>query len=186
MGGDDDDRRQALMEVELPEWLVTTGWPTEMANLVRPPAPTASPVAPENPDVQTPVQISDEEPATAEGERDDLFARIAKRTGQPVDPGFKDLQRASDLDAPEKPKDHHNHAWERTDGILCCTCGAWIDDGDPAHPNGIVRDEDWTPAVVLTTQLNPEPTVVTVVPASEPLCPKCQDELVGGECWTCA
>jgi hypothetical protein len=188
MGGDDDDRRQALMELELPDWLVTTGWPTEMANLVKPPPLVdASSLAPENSEVQTPVQISEEvQGDAAAGERDDLFARMAKRTGQPLDPGFKDLQVASDLEVPEKPSGNvHNHAWERTDGILCCQCGAWIDDSDPAYPNGIVRDENWTPSITLTTDLNPPAPVVVEEPAKE-LCPTCQDELVAGECWNCA
>lgn len=180
MGGDDEMRREALMELSgLPEWFEVTGWPTEMAALVRP-AQVVEPEkpAPENSEVQTPVQISEEAPAAAEGERDDLFAKVARRTGIDLEPDLKDkLKAASEL---EKPEAHHNHAWERTDGILCCTCGAWIDEGDPEYPQGIVRDEGWTPAVQLTVEENPPPI------ASEPACPKCGDELVGGECWTCA
>lgn len=36
-------------------------------------------------------------------------------------------------------EDPHNHSWERTDdGVLCCACGAWIDES--AKP-GAVRDD---------------------------------------------
>lgn len=191
MGGDDEARREALMELDLQDWLDTTGWPHEMAALVRP-APLEPPAA-ENSEVQTPVQIAEEAPAAAEGERDDLFARIAKRTGQPIDPGFKDLQRASDLEVPPKPsEDVHNHGWTRIDGILTCQCGAWIDDSDPEYPQGIVRDENWKgPSVTLTVPLNPAATEEAATTVAEPeakvMCPNgCGDELVAGECWTCA
>lgn len=40
MGGDYDDRVSALMEVDLPTWLETDGWPAELAKLV----PTEEPV----------------------------------------------------------------------------------------------------------------------------------------------
>lgn len=198
MGGTDEDRREALMELELSDWLETTGWPTEMAKLVRPAAP------PEKPEVQTPVQIIEDVPAAALGERDDLFARIAAKTGQPVDPGFADLKRASDLEVPEKPPvepDEHNHAWARVDEILTCECGAWIDMEDPEYPQGIVRDEGYVSTMALTVPDNPPALqevielsvasaqmveVVAVAQAAEPKCPKCGDELVAGECWTCA
>lgn len=217
MGGDDEARREALMELDLQDWLDTTGWPHEMAALVRP-APLEAPAQPAA-EVQTAVQIDEEAAPAAEGERDDLFARMARKTGQDLDPGFKDLQRASDLPIPPKPsEDVHNHAWERTDGILCCQCGAWIDESDPEYPQGIVRDENWKgPSVTLTVPLNPATEVTEVVVISEPgdgkpvtellehfgvegqtyvapaapaekvMCPNgCGDELVAGECWTCA
>lgn len=187
MGGDDDMRREALMELAgLPEWFETTGWPVAMAALVRPVVEPSS-VAPSELEVQTPVQIREDVPAAAEGERADLFAAVARKTGIDLEPNLKAaLVPASEI---AKPEEHHNHAWERTEGILCCTCGAWIDDGDPAYPQGIVRDENYgAPSMTLTVEAPTlaEPAAVVAVVESEPLCPKCQDELVGGECWNCA
>ena len=47
MGGSDQDRREALMEVEFPSWVDTNGWPSEWARLVKPEV-ASQPVVVEN------------------------------------------------------------------------------------------------------------------------------------------
>lgn len=112
-------------------------------------------------------------PVKALGDRDDLFARVLKQTGQDLSdmPGLKP---ASELATPAPKEQVHNHAWERTDGVLRCECRSWIDDSDPAYPNGIVREEGWSPPAEEAA----ENAVV--------MCPKGHGELIDGECWTCS
>lgn len=162
-----DVRHEAVMEIDLPEWLDTTGWLPEYAALVRPSStPVEAPV--DNLVVQTgekswgesegSAPISDIEPsegiegattpiqiteAAPSGERTDLFAKVMERTGGQLDPGFSSLKPASELPVPPKPEqpEVHNHAWVKIDDVYTCECTAIIDESDPVtYPNGVVRE----------------------------------------------
>lgn len=154
MGGDYQDRHEALMEVDLPHWIDTQGWPDEYAELVKPElVEVAEPVTPV-PATPTPVfQSADSRPVPepplphdAGGESDDLFAKIrAKAAEKGVDIDGMGLKRASDIPAQPEPE-------LPTEAL-------------PKLARGVRAP----------TQVAP------------PLdaCPKCGEELVAGECWTC-
>lgn len=138
MSSEKEDRLQALLEVEFPSWVDTTGWPQAFAERVRPEL-----AEPEREELKEEVKKRDHVDGCSldtdhsgaciieevEGEsppvnKDDLYARIMKRTGGEMDPGFRDMKVASELPQP-----------------------------DPV----VMQD----------------------------LCPKCGEERVEGECWTC-
>lgn len=131
-------------------------------------------------------------PARSMGVRNDLLAKVLSATGQDLP---TPLKFASEISKPDPKDPRHNHSWERTDGILCCECGSWIDESDPAYPNGIVRDENWDPETSGAGGA-PEPDAATSAgsepstPAPEPgpvMCPNgCGEGLIDGECWTCS
>lgn len=53
------------------------------------------------------------------------------------------------------PEDVHNHEFERTDGLLCCTCGAWIEEVvDGGGRRKIAHEAGWEsqPAPIELTQ----------------------------------
>lgn len=176
MGGDSVERLSAMMELELPHWLDTTGWPNEYAKLVKPelvdeviPAweravsvGEVRDAEPEEPEVSTPVQI-DEEPdpaAVAEGRRQHELARqrIAERTAP--EPEVK-----ADPWTPDLPHD------KQSDDLfarLMAKTG-----GNPEFEG-------------LKDQLKPASEIPKPAPVVQrDLCPTCNEELVDGECWTC-
>lgn len=166
MGGSPEDRLQAMMEIEFPFWVDTTGWPEPYAQLVKPepidltPEPAPEPEMVEAPEltelmhhfgVEGTVKVPDGEPfdtrtavvertePTAEsdpapsepeadgwkpvldGERNDLFAEIMRKTGGALDPALKDhLKPASEIPQPE-PKPQEDR---------CTKCGDLLVDGE--------------------------------------------------------
>jgi hypothetical protein len=177
MGGEHDDRLQALMEVELPEWIDVTGWPAPMAALVKPEAPTAPAIgdpvtvtevvpaktpppavesvpesgeAPSEVPVQTPVDLPHDKQS---GDRDDLFAKVMKKTGGKLE-GVPGLKVASEVEPPPEPAP--------VDG--------------PIEP--LPEDVEAEKALEVIEE------VVEIATSTK--CPECGDELIDGECWTCA
>lgn len=259
MGGEHDDRTHLLMEVELPSWMKTDGWPSDMKGLVPLTPPTVEKVAASFKEVTEAVldrvtpgepaqevatggsaevdreaapgfvpptgQYSREElskpahqvaaekmqivedPTLAEigedkplivppggfqvgdqvevggieftkigedpfgGGDDDLFERVkATAAAKGIDVSGAGLVPASKVPVPPKPDGNpHNHAWERVDGILCCECGAWIEE-TTEYPQGIVRDENHPrPAVEVPTE--PAPALEVQTPVPTPVAP---------------
>lgn len=146
LGGDREDRLQALMEVQFPDWIDTSGWPPAFADRVRPeepvgvepelePEPAAEPEVPEvvqvaevvppNPIPQELVEKEEEpelsapEAPVVSGDRDDLFARVMAKTGGTLSdvPGLK---VASEIPKPPPV--------EQKD--LCPACGEERVDGE--------------------------------------------------------
>lgn len=145
MGGDSDVRLQGLMELELPSWIETAGWPKEAADRVRPDlAPKVKPepdgtvvvseVVPAKPIKEPEVKDSALVAATASEVKavgDDMLAKVmAKAKEKGVDLASIDLKPASEVEAPE-PK---------TPAPLPeCVCGAVIDSEEcrlRAHSSG--------------------------------------------------
>jgi hypothetical protein len=175
MGGDAQDRREAMMEVELPSWIQTDGWPKEIADLVKPePAPEPvkpvvtivppkeAPVAKPEPDerpepaVETPVET----PALPHGghsAKGDLMERVRAKQ--------KELGLVSDEDMRESL------------GLMKPASELKKPVPKPAIPT--------EPAPELGV---PADAPTPVAPAPEPVvdrCPSCGEPLVAGECWEC-
>lgn len=145
-----EERLQALMEIEFPSWIDTSGWPPNFAARVHPepvaiPEPEPdwisdeSPLTPEEkvekfealekPDPQPEVEVvateSDRE-MVAEPSRDDLFARVMAKAGGKLDdvPGLK---LASQV---EKPAPREEEPVVVDSAPRCATCGEELVDGE--------------------------------------------------------
>ena len=170
MGGDHEDREAFLMEVDLPSWMSTDGWPANLAKQVirehvplpptpeeripSPPPPVVGQGEPtpepdpgpevEDDDLHRPMALTKpKEPLFEEG-GSSLFSRVAEVAARKgIDMSGAGLVPASQIQAPI-----HNHSWFRNeDGELQCGCGMWIDTSDKeTYPNGIVRSLDGSAA----------------------------------------
>lgn len=231
MGGDPVDRLSSMMEVELPSWVDTTGWPNEYAKLVKsdlveapgltqlanhfgvegtvkvpegqpldtrtavvePPkmSDCPSPLGtvckdPSCPvhfgaliqmvegSVQMPVQTDDSEidpTAIAEGMRQAELAkeRIAKRTAADAA-----TEPAPELDV---PADAATEPWTPP----AASGGDDLFARVMAKTGGKVEGFEG-----LKEHLKPASEIERPAPVvQKDLCPKCNEELVDGECWTC-
>lgn len=197
--GPEEDTLSVIQELELPVWIDTTGWPQEyvaavardepIAEVVNEPEPEPEPepvAEPDDEDLHRPMFMTrprppevEREVTTPEGVSSSFLERVrakAAEKGVEIDPSV--LKPASQVAVPEKPAQptRHNHAFERVDGVLCCNCGAWLDDSTTPET---LREADWEPEVT------PEPEPVAEVATVSDACPKCGSELVAGECWEC-
>ncbi len=199
MGGDEQDRREAMMEVELPSWIQTDGWPKEIADLVKPePAPEPvkpvvtivppkeAPVAKPEPDepapepaVETPVETPAALPHDGHSAKDDLMERVRakqKELGLVSDEDMREslglMKPASELKKPvPKP----------------------AIPTEPAPKLGVPADAPTpvAPKPAIPTEPAPDLGVAShtpAAPAPEPVvdrCPSCGEPLVAGECWEC-
>jgi hypothetical protein len=155
MGGDSDKRLSGLMELELPEWIETKGWPRDMAQRVRP-EPVQLEPAPDPDKVVVAEKVERPKPVEPAPEpkkvsADDLLSKVmAKAQQKGVALADIGLKPASEI---ERPK------FERPS----TTEDSPIDVPMPSTP---VAQE-----------------MTTDSPAEK--CPTCDQELIDGECWTC-
>lgn len=194
MGGEHDDRLQALMELELPAWIDTTGWPTPMAELVHPEVPTAplvgDPVTVTHAPPKTPPPAVDElpEPGEAQPPVPDKPEPSAPEVSTPVDLPHDKQGPRDDLFAKVMAK---------TGGKLADVPGLKVaaDVEPPAEkapvdgpiepldgPSGLSVDDDDQAAEALEVMEE----VVEIATKAGKACPTCGDELIDGECWTCS
>lgn len=244
MGGTSTDRLEALMEVEFPSWMDTSGWPSEFAKRVptepsarqtasaarpepggrpdwvesgeekasisgemNPFIPAAAIVAPDptpeiiaeakaiaaehgvepipepQPEVETPAEPEEEWKPKPDG-KDDLFARIAAQGGDDMAEVLGKVKVASEVTAPEpKPveelsaKEAKYAAQEAPEPV----------EVETLKPEDVgwkleVEPESERAKVLVEAARNDTP-LAEVVP--DGLCPKCKQELIDGECWTC-
>lgn len=168
MGGSNEERRSSLMELELPEWLSTAGWPVDIANLVRP-APLK-----ECPNHPRYMLTDGEECRQCKLEREAQEAE-AEAGPAPVAPE-PEVERAR-----VSGDDHLMRVMEmaRKKGVDVASIdlkpASAIPQPDPKPPT----DEEAQEAIEVMEE------VVTIATTPDGICPSCQGELVDGECWTC-
>lgn len=194
-----EERLQALMEVEFPEWVDTTGWPANFADRVRPEPLVATDaevleVAGQNaerwsgaldklaeaekveerveaPVVQTPVQV--------EAIRDLATAATSEKAKVLIE-AAADVQVESEDEFFAKKvgrDDLFAKIMDKTGGKLDDVPGLKLASD---LPTPAPKDEA-TPA---EDEATPEEVATPEVPVAH-RCPACGDELIDGECWTC-
>jgi len=107
MGGDHEDREAFLMELELPTWLRTDGWPTNLARQV--PKPDAPPVHVPKPPAPVVGQAPSAEKEYTEEELRrpsyEVARREAGKSPAPADPEIVEAVDTIDPDRAEGPTD---------------------------------------------------------------------------------
>ena len=166
MGGDADKRLQGLMELQLPEWIETAGWPKDMAARVRPeavvpePEPAPAPAAKEEP-AEKPSALAEAAAPEIKAVGDDMLAKVmAKAKEKGVDLADIGLKPASEVQAPSKEdlvEEGRKLASDREDLIA-----QGVDPAALEVPVAPIEDVDEVRS-----------------------CPNCGEELIDGECWTC-
>lgn len=237
-----EDRRAALMEVDLPPWLATDGWPDDIAEMV--------PKGEHQPKVvkaDEPVTLRNGESVTVQTEAiidegsDDLhrpmFMTGSRKSGKSPAPPSEQALEAAGNPRFELPKQAEGGApGSAGDGVATTSPSAdktmpfdlphdtQGDDllariADKAREKGVTREELAQAKLKPASQIKPpakstavdepvdkpsgserapspsEPEVPTepapdlevqADAASPDTCPQCKDELINGECWTCA
>lgn len=172
IGGDADVRKSGLMELELPAWIDTSGWPADMAALVK--VPVASPVSDEPERQECPQHaktfhvVGGECPKCREERR--AQEREAEEGPAPVAP----------LDLPH---DTQGGSTALLDKVLAKAREKGVELADiglkPASTIQPPLDKQAEEAIEVMEE------VAEVATAKPQVCSKCGDELVDGECWTC-
>lgn len=180
MGGDYQDRRAALMEVELPPWIDTQGWPDDLAELVRPelltleepvPAPVVEPVEPEPEKATT---------STQDDEDEDLH-RPMFMTGRPKE---KAPEEPVEPVAPVEPRPLPHDAGG--DDLLARVRAKALEKGVDLGDMPMKKASEIEPPARVDAPDTPDTPDLPAAPAEKvDVCPKCGSELVGGECWEC-
>lgn len=212
LGGDYQDRLAALMEVELPSWLDTDGWPAELAALVRPEPAPAAPVAAE-PAPPWDVPQAEEAGALTEQEKVELAIETGVATPAPVEveEDEEDLHRPMALTKPKaRPVETAEPSEVLADPTPAFKAPADKDDlFARIQAKGMEKGVDLSgiglkPASEVAQPVAKEPEPPAPEPDPEPeaeaplvpevdiradvpsnACPNCGDELVAGECWSC-
>lgn len=161
MGGSNVDRLEAFMELELPAWLDTSGWPSEMAKRV-----------PVEPEVEIPPAVIDTPgPVDVEESMDTPTDWINDPETTPEEKveKFEELkpEPTTGPSGEELPDDFFEKKMGGTDLFAKVMAKTG---GDP-----------------LMNELKPASEIPK--PEAKPqvdLCPTCGEELVMGECWTCS
>ena len=196
-----EDRLQAIMSLDLPAWIDSSEWPrgvsalphTSDAEVVDRPKVEPREIVPPKP-LQTHVHEVWKEPAgPAEGrstnltleepmeppvdlkERDDLFARVMARAGNPdeLEKHKDQFKAASDLPGPDWISDEATTTQEKLERFEAL---------EPEPTEG--------PPPVAPRQHRHEPGMTCWCGHAEPLvnqslCSKCGSQLVDGDCWEC-
>jgi hypothetical protein len=163
MGGSSVDRLEAFMELELPTWLDTSGWPSEMAKRVPTELPELPPAVVDEPG---PV---DAEEAFVEPEEPTDWINDPETTPEEKIEKFEELEPQVTTGPPsgdELPDDF----FEKKVGAGDLFARVMEKTGNDPLMNSL------KPASEIP---QPEPKV------EKDVCPTCGDELVSGECWTC-
>lgn len=168
MGGEHSDRMQALLEVELPDYLDTTGWPPAFAERVRP--------------------VPSMKPVTIHEDAEAFVAHLDKiaRDDDPIDPAEIEpevkvvetipAQASAMMEKAESP---------RTKELLDAVSSGGEDDFFSKIMSKTGQDLSGVPGLKPASALK-QPEAKPVPTPVENLCPKCGEELIDGECWTCA
>lgn len=201
-----DDRRSALMEVDLPSWLETNGWPDELAALVPKvdpeiaaaydvPPDQIDQIDPEAVDLVTP-STGVEEPVEDEDLHRPMFMTGRAEPDQPQgepDPavGITDEERQ----ALELPHDTQGDDLLERIRAKAAEKGLDIDQARLKPASQIPtpqRDKEADsptdnpePEIESPQVSEPQESTPVDTPVDKDLCPKCGDELVAGECWSC-
>lgn len=174
VGGDKEDREAFLMEVDLPSWVVTEGWPRHLARQVlkedetgRRPKPSAKPVlidrggkaAEEERTPTPPAFTTTQEPVQAQppagSKGADLFERVSQVASEKgLDLSASGLRPASEIPKPARQLDPEPEPEPTVSDLL-----------------GEDEEDDSSADEVELSQAGK--------------CGNCGAELVGNECWTC-
>lgn len=172
MGGSLEDRLQNLMELDLPDWIETAGWPKAMAEQVKP-APFEE-------------IVKQEECATHPRSFHDVGAQcpecLREKRADPTVPVAPPAPKV------ETPEDLPEGLKSPVDSMLAKVMAMANEKGVDLGDIGLKRASDIPAPDPIS-----EPTPEVVVPVElevievfgEPKCPECGEELVEGECWTC-
>lgn len=176
--GDYEDPYERLLEIGLPSWVDTTGWPAELASTVPADDSTPEPVKePERVETPTADQVEanpDDGPDEEREYSDEDLRRPLFMTGDKAD-------KVEDL-----PHDQQgDNLLERLQakGLIKPASEVIVKDA-PA-------EESEQPSIPESTVEVPEPeaavgaSAAELGAAAEPTCPKCGGPLVQGECWEC-
>lgn len=157
MGGGEQERREAFMEVELPAWIDTTGWPSTFASLVKPePVVQVEPEVPQTVEVVAVVPPKQEAAPRAAAPKAKAAPEVPEVQPDPIQTPVQ----ASGSDLLERIR---AKAMEK---------GVDISDAQLRPASTVSKPEPKQPS--------PEPELPEL-----PRCARCGQELVDGECWTC-
>lgn len=168
MGGTAEERLQALMEVEFPSWVDTTGWPAPAAERVRP-----EPLEPKvDLSLEVPTGLLPGDPiAVSKPETPPPAVEPEPEPGEvttPVPEPSPNIEVQAPVQAPVSspiPVDRDDLFAK----VMAKTGGKLAD----------------VPGLTVASAVE-VPEKPPVDPDSSALCPTCKEELVDGECWTCS
>lgn len=168
LGGGTDERLQFLMELEFPTWVSTQGWPAAYAERVRPPVPVAAP---------EPAQVT-------------VSAVVPPKERPPGTAGFSTMAHPKPESLPTVTEEQAEQLAE----IPPEEVPVFKPIEDLPHDTGAGRDDLFAKVMAKTGGALadvPGLTVASAIPKPEPvvqkdLCPSCSQEMIDGECWTCA
>ena len=173
LGGDSDERLQFLMELDFPDWISTQGWPEAYAERVRPHKEAREEILGGGPVVEVTRIVPPKE------RRDDHPVPVDPPTPSEVD-SFVAL--AEQPLAEKKPAVVKKVKVARPPQIRA----PLVEKPAVAKPAPAVGDDLFSrlkasgKLKVASDLPKPDPVVM------KDLCPTCNEELIDGECWTCA